>query len=185
MLLHVENAMYWSTVLFNGKLTLSGLWQNTLLTLVLPSFYTASHNGHNYVYSTNILLGLCRDRRSHGNAVIELSVPRRVCPHVFINLITAWTCSATERYYWKYTYRLDVQGAATRWAVNDEPLCLSVNASHNLLVAFKHVHKIKEFSSHGNLLRELTLPGDVVTPWHTIQLTNGQFVVCHCHVVVT
>ena len=33
--------------------------------------------------------------------------------------------------------------------------------------------------SHGDLLRELTLPGDVTNPCHAIQLTNGQFVVCH------
>jgi len=76
-------------------------------------------------------------------------------------------------------HRLDVQGAATRWDVNDEPSRLSVNAAHNLLVAFNHVRKIKEFSSHGDLLRELTLPDDVVNPWHAIQLTNGQFIVCH------
>jgi len=76
-------------------------------------------------------------------------------------------------------HRLDVQGAATRWPVNDRPLGLSVNAAHSLLVACDEVHKIKEFSSHGNLLRELTLPDDVTMPWHSIQLTNGQLVVCH------
>jgi len=76
-------------------------------------------------------------------------------------------------------HRLDVQGAATRWPVNDKPDGLSVNAAHNLLVACPGDRKIKEFSSHGNLLRELTRPGDVTKPWHTIQLTNGQFIVCH------
>ena len=76
-------------------------------------------------------------------------------------------------------HRVDVQGAATRWPVNDEPWGLSVNAAHSLLVACHEVRMIKEFSSHGNLLRELTLPGDVTTPWHGIQLTNGQLVVCH------
>jgi len=76
-------------------------------------------------------------------------------------------------------HRLGVQGAATRWPVNDGPRGLSVNAAHSLLVACRDVRKIKEFSSHGNLLRELTLPGDVTTPRHSIQLTNGQLVVCH------
>jgi len=76
-------------------------------------------------------------------------------------------------------HRLGVQGAATRWPVNDEPFGLSVNAAHSLLVACRHVRKIKEFSSHGDLLRELTLPDDVTTPWRAIQLTNGQLVVCH------
>ena len=35
-----------------------------------------------------------------------------------------------------------------------------------------------EFSSHGDLLRELTLPDDVINPWHTIQSRSGQFIVC-------
>jgi len=81
--------------------------------------------------------------------------------------------------YIECIHRLDVQGAATRWPVNDEPRSLSVNAAHSLLVACLNVRKIKEFSSHGNLLRELTLPDDVTMPWHSIQLTNGQFIVCH------
>jgi len=76
-------------------------------------------------------------------------------------------------------HRLDVQGAATRWAVNDKPRGLSVNAAHNVLVTCIGVRKIKEFSSHGNLLRELTLPDDVIHPWHTIQTRSGEFIVCH------
>ena len=46
-------------------------------------------------------------------------------------------------------HRLDVQGAATRWPVNDRPSGLSVNAAHSLLVACPDVRKIKEFSSQG------------------------------------
>jgi len=76
-------------------------------------------------------------------------------------------------------HRLDIQGAATRWPVNNKPWGLSVNAAHSLLVACRDVRKIKEFSSHGNLLRELTLPDDVTRPSRGIQLTNGQLVVCH------
>jgi len=78
-------------------------------------------------------------------------------------------------------HRLDVglQGAYTRWPVNDEPLKLSVTAARNVLVTCWAVRKIKEFSSHGDLLRELTLPDDVEHPWHAIQLTSGQFIVSH------
>jgi len=79
----------------------------------------------------------------------------------------------------KCVRKLDVQGAVTRWAVNDKPEGLSVNAAHNLLVTCRHVRKIKEFSSHGDLQRELTLPDDVINPWHAIQTSNGQFIVCH------
>jgi len=76
-------------------------------------------------------------------------------------------------------HRLDVQGAVTQWAVNDTPWGISVNAAHNVLVTCRDVCKIKEFSSHGDLLRELTLPDDVINPWHAIQTRNGEFIVCH------
>ena len=62
----------------------------------------------------------------------------------------------------KCIHRLDVQGADTQWAVNDKPWGISVNAAHNVLVTCGDARKIKEFSSHGYLLRELTLPNDVV-----------------------
>jgi len=77
-------------------------------------------------------------------------------------------------------HRADVQGGATaQWAVRDEPFGLSVTKAHNVLVTCDAVRKIKEFSSHGDLLREMTLPDDVVNPWHAIQLTGGQFIVSH------
>jgi len=76
-------------------------------------------------------------------------------------------------------HRLDVQGAFTQWAVNDIYWGISVNAAHNVLVTCGDVRKIKEFSSHGDLLRELTLPDDVINPRHAIQTRNGEFIVCH------
>ena len=81
----------------------------------------------------------------------------------------------------KCIHRIDVQGqgAATQLAVNDIPWGISVNAAHNVLVACRKVHNIKEFSSRGDLLRELTLPGDVINLHHAIQTRNGGFIVCH------
>ena len=76
-------------------------------------------------------------------------------------------------------HRVDMQGATTQWPVNDEPNGLSVTKAHNVLVTCPAVRKIKEFSPHGDLLGELTLPGDVVNPWHSVRLTTGQFIVCH------
>ena len=69
----------------------------------------------------------------------------------------------------KCIHRLRVQGTATRWPVNDKPEGLSVNAAHNVLVTCREVRTIKEFSSHGDLLRELILPDDVVDPWHSVE----------------
>jgi len=80
-------------------------------------------------------------------------------------------------------HRLDSQSqgktAPTQWPVNDRPEGLSVNRAHNLLVTCPDVHKIKEFNSDGGSLREIVLPDGVINPFHAIQLTSGQFVVCH------
>ena len=76
-------------------------------------------------------------------------------------------------------HRLDLQRNARKWPVSDRPCGLSVNAEHNLIVTCRKVRKIKEFSPRGDLLRDVTLPDDVINPWHTVQLTSGQFIVCH------
>jgi len=88
-------------------------------------------------------------------------------------------CVYIGEYTLKCVHRLDVQGAVTQWDVNDSPRGLSVNAAHNVLVTCPRVRKIKEFSSHGDLLRQLTLPRDVIRLWHAIQTRSGQFIVCH------
>jgi len=95
--------------------------------------------------------------------------------------------TSCERYHCMYIadpivmciHRLDAQGTTTQWPVNDQPWGLSVNKSDCVLVLCPFVRKIKEFTSGGDLLRELTLPADVINPWHAIQLASGQFIVCH------
>jgi len=76
-------------------------------------------------------------------------------------------------------HRLGSKGAATQWPVRDKPGGISVNKAHQVIVVCPFVRKIKEFSTHGELLRELTLADDFIHPWHAIQLTSGQFIVCH------
>ena len=75
--------------------------------------------------------------------------------------------------------RLDAQGLATQWPVNDKPQGLSVNAEHNLLVTCPVARKIKEFTTDGHIVRTVCLPDDVIKPWHTVQSRSGQFIVCH------
>jgi len=80
----------------------------------------------------------------------------------------------------KCVHRLDVQATAfTRWTTNDQPWGLSVNASQNVLVTCHEVRKIKDFSSNGDLLRELTLPDDVIRPLQAIQTRENEFLVSH------
>ena len=77
-------------------------------------------------------------------------------------------------------HRLQVDGGApTRWTVNDSPKGLSVNAEHHVLATCDVERKIKEFSTHGKILREISLPDGVVNPWHAIQTSTGQFIVSH------
>jgi len=67
-----------------------------------------------------------------------------------------------------------------QWPVNDVPAGLSVTeSSHHLLVTCDEVRVVKEFSPDGKLLRELELAPDVVSPWQTVQLSNGELIVCH------
>jgi len=81
--------------------------------------------------------------------------------------------------YVKCIHRLDLHGNTERWPVSNAPKGVSVNANHNLIITCSEVGKIKEFSPRGELLRDVILPDDVTNPWHAIQLTSGQFIVCH------
>ena len=76
-------------------------------------------------------------------------------------------------------HSVGLRGNATKWPVSDYPHGLSVNAAHNVLVTCRFFRKIKEFSPRGDLLRDVTLPDDVINPFHAIQLASGQFIVCH------
>jgi len=67
----------------------------------------------------------------------------------------------------------------TKWLVNDKPAGISVTDTRSVLVTCYEAHKIKEFSTDGKLLRQIQLPKDVVSPWHTIQLSSGEFIVSH------
>ena len=78
-------------------------------------------------------------------------------------------------------HRVDLRGNAKQWPLDKaKPRGLSVNnADHNLMVTCPHVRKIKEFSPRGELLRDVSLPDDVINPLHAVRLTCGMFVVSH------
>jgi len=80
-------------------------------------------------------------------------------------------------------HRLAVSSAATRnessWKVNNTPTRLSVTDTHNVLVTCRQARKIKEYTTHGKLVRELQLTGDITSPLHTVQAPSGEYIVCH------
>ena len=92
-----------------------------------------------------------------------------------------YRCLYASDHTMKCVHRLNLHGGATRWTVNDLPRALSVNPAHNVLVTCSHFRVIKEFTSRGYLLREVALPDDVLTPWHAVLSTSGQFTVSHGH----
>ena len=94
-----------------------------------------------------------------------------LCEHYCCIYISDWRVECI--------HRLDAQGAATQWPVNDKPQGLSVNAQHNLLITCRKARKIKEFTTDGHIVRTVGLPGGVINPWHTMQSRSGQFIVCH------
>jgi len=70
-------------------------------------------------------------------------------------------------------------GAVASWPVNDEYSRLSLTVTHNVLVTCCKFRKIKEFTTDGQLVREIVLPQDVCSPFHTVQLSSGELIVCH------
>jgi len=70
--------------------------------------------------------------------------------------------------------------ATSKWSVPGAPRGLSVTLSGNLLVTCWGPNKLVELSvDSGECVREIALQSDIEYPRHSVQLTTGQFVVCH------
>ena len=66
------------------------------------------------------------------------------------------------------------------WPVVGHPHGLSVNRTSNVLVTCIDDHTIKEYSSSGSLVRSIQLKlNHVKSPYHSVQLTDGRYVVSH------
>ena len=69
----------------------------------------------------------------------------------------------------------------TEWSISGLPYGLSVTPNCRLLVTCRgESNKLLEMSADsGHCEREIALQSDIMHPWHSVQLTTGQFVVCH------
>jgi len=81
-------------------------------------------------------------------------------------------------------HRFDLSsGGVCEWSVSRSPRGLSVTPSCNLLVTCrKRVmrYELVELSADsGQCVREIELQLDMRDPYHGVQLTTGQFVICH------
>jgi len=68
--------------------------------------------------------------------------------------------------------------AAKVWPVYKyKPSCLSVTHLHSVLVTSSNARLIKEYTTDGELLREVKLRSNI--PCHAVLSSSGQFTVCH------
>jgi len=86
---------------------------------------------------------------------------------------------------WQYSriHRVDLSdsSAVKQWSVASRPVGLSVNKEHNVVVACCGAHKLQEYTTHGTLVREISLQqAGVSSPWHAIRLSTGDYVVSQC-----
>ena len=79
------------------------------------------------------------------------------------------------------TMKRIVGSPVSKWPVRGKPYGLSVTPSCNLLVTCQgEPAKLVELSAdRGRRVCEIALQSDIVYPWHSVQLTTGEFVVCH------
>src|ERR1051325_10627085 len=77
-------------------------------------------------------------------------------------------------------HRVELSNSSvTKWYVGGRPWGLSVTSNHHLLVALLGSKRIREYTTHGSVTREIKLDVSIDCPRHSIELSSGQFVVCH------
>ena len=80
----------------------------------------------------------------------------------------------------KLIHRVDLSSSSvSKWSVDDSPWGLSVTRNHHLLVTLPSSKRIREYTTHGDVTREINLDVSIDSPRHSIELSSGQFVVCH------
>jgi len=94
------------------------------------------------------------------------------CPHN--------NCLYASDYINASVHRVKLSGSdAMKWSVARQPVGLSVNSEHNLLVVSRDERKLQIFTTHGTLLHDIQLQADIEGPRHAVQLPTDQFLVSH------
>jgi len=80
-------------------------------------------------------------------------------------------------------HRVDLSGsnAVKTWSVPSRPAGLSVNKAHNVVMTCYGANKLQEYTTHGTLVREISLQhASLTSPRHAVQLSTGDYVVSQC-----
>jgi len=72
---------------------------------------------------------------------------------------------------------LSGRNVATKWFVASKPSGVSVNKEHNVVVACSGANKLIEYTTYGAPLREINLQACVLSPYHAVQLSTGNYMV--------
>ena len=101
-------------------------------------------------------------------------------------LTSAWDLASCEQNSCLYScnrhgkciFKIDAWGNTTNWTTNRTTFSLIVTAKSNVLVTSYDTCKLIEFTANGRLLREIDLqpPAGRLT-YHSVQLSNGQFLI--------
>jgi len=103
----------------------------------------------------------------------------RLCRLADIVVCAHYRCCYISNYGGNFVHRLALADArVTQWQVNDDPWYVSVTGRHSVLVTYSRFHSVQEYTTDGQLIRQLQLPPDVTHPWYAIQLFSGEFIVC-------
>ena len=82
--------------------------------------------------------------------------------------------------YDRFIHRVELRGNVSKWALAEFPTGLSVTPDGwNVIVTSMMERTVTEFTTHGNLVRQIHLQENIVNPLQAVQLLNGQFVICH------
>jgi len=164
-----------TTFAFQHNLPVPGLGQSC--------FGLAACSSYNCLYASDELHSCRRKsavkRRSVAKGLRGLSVNKE---H---NVVGLAACSSNNCLYASdhnnsRIHRVDLSdsSAAKQWSVASGPAGLSVNKEHNVVVACYEAHKLQEYTTHGTLVREISLQQvGVSSPWHAVQLSTGDYVV--------
>ena len=76
-------------------------------------------------------------------------------------------------------HRIELTGsnAVKNWSVARSPRGLSVDKAHNVVVACRGTKGVQEYTTHGTLVREISLKNALTNPWHAVQLSTCDYVV--------
>ena len=80
-----------------------------------------------------------------------------------------------------FIYRVALSEEVIKWPIGFQPGGLSVTPEplNNVLVTCDVAGKIKEFSTDGELIREIRLSDDVINPFHAILSNDDRLIVSH------